>query len=158
MEKKIIKKTITSDKGRSASGGKKVTLAKVKAPEIKVPEIKLTAPKVVVFNDKNIKISPRKLRLLATSIKKISPLKAQIQLSLTNTKAARVLSSAIKTIVSVAKNNYNLLPESLKFDSILVNEGQKIKRMDKSHGSHFARGIITKRHSRLTIKVIGQTK
>jgi len=31
----------------------------------------------------------------------------------------------------------------------------KIKRMDKSHGSRFARGIIQKRHSRLVIVLSG---
>lgn len=145
MAKEIVKKTITK---------KVVATKKVAAtPVVAVPEFKLS-----VYNDKNIKISPRKLRLMAMSIKKLSPLEASVKLSLTNTKAARILTAALKTVVSVAKNNYNLLPESLKFESIQVDEGPKIKRMDKSHGSHFSRGIITKRHSRLIIIVKGQVK
>jgi len=148
MAKKIITKTIT----------KKETTKKVVTPKIAptiaaAPEYKLSK-----YTDKNIKISPRKLRLLATSIKKISPEVALTKLSLTNTKAARVLASALKTAISVAKNNYNLSPETLKFDTITVNEGPKTKRMDKSHGSHFARGIIIKRHSYLTIIIKGQVK
>ena len=139
MAKEITKKTIT----------KKV----VTAPIIATPEFKLSK-----YTDKNIKISPRKLRLLATSIKKLSPQIALTKLSLTNTKAARVLASALKTVISVAKNNYDLSPETLKFDTITVDEGPKTKRMDKSHGSHFARGIIIKRHSFLTIIVKGQVK
>jgi large subunit ribosomal protein L22 len=149
MAKEIVKKTITKKEVT-----KKVTTPKVAAAPVSVaPEFKTS-----VYNDKNIKISPRKLRLLANSIKKMSPLEAAVKLSLTNTKAARILTTALKTVVSVAKNNYNLLPESLKFESIQVDEGQKIKRMDKSHGSHFARGIIMKRHSRLIIIVKGQVK
>jgi large subunit ribosomal protein L22 len=148
MAKEIIKKTIT----------KKETTKKVATP--KVAPIIAAAPeyKLSKYTDKNIKISPRKLRLLATSIKKISPEVAQTKLSLTNTKAARVLASALKTAISVAKNNYDLSPETLKFDTITVDEGPKTKRMDKSHGSHFARGIIIKRHSYLTIIVKGQVK
>jgi len=143
-KKNTIKKTVV----------KKVTSKKVaETPIIATPEFKLSK-----YTDKNIKISPRKLRLLATSIKKISPEVALTKLSLTNTKAARVLASALKTAISVAKNNYNLSPETLKFDTITVNEGPKTKRMDKSHGSHFARGIIIKRHSYLTIIIKGQVK
>jgi len=146
MAKEIIKKTTTKK-----VVAKKVTPI-VAAPVI-APEFKLSK-----YTDKNIKISPRKLRLLATSIKKLSPQIALTKLSLTNTKAARVLASALKTVISVAKNNYDLIPETLKFDTITVDEGPKTKRMDKSHGSHFARGIIIKRHSYLTIIVKGQVK
>lgn len=149
MPKEITKKTSIKKKVVKKVTPKKVT----ETPIIVTPEFKLSK-----YTDKNIKISPRKLRLLATSIKKISPEVALTKLSLTNTKAARVLASALKTVISVAKNNYNLIPDTLKFDSITVNEGPKTKRMDKSHGSHFARGIIIKRHSFLTIIVKGQVK
>ncbi len=149
MPKEITKKTPIKKKVVKKVTPKKVT----ETPIIVTPEFKLSK-----YTDKNIKISPRKLRLLATSIKKISPEVALTKLSLTNTKAARVLASALKTVISVAKNNYNLIPDTLKFDSITVNEGPKTKRMDKSHGSHFARGIIIKRHSFLTIIVKGQVK
>jgi len=150
MAKEITKKTVV----------KKTVIKKAIAKEavVKKAVVEKAAPVIVKYYDKNIKVSPRKLRLLANSIKAISPVKVIPQLALTNTKSARILTRAIKNIVSVAKNNYNLLPESLKFNSILVDEGQKIKRMDKSHGSHFARGIIIKRHSRLTLIIQGQTK
>jgi ribosomal protein L22 len=149
MAKEITKKTPIKKTVVKKVAPKKAT----ETPIITTPEFKLSK-----YTDKNIKISPRKLRLLATSIKKISPEVALTKLSLTNTKAARVLASALKTVISVAKNNYNLIPQTLKFESITVNEGPKTKRMDKSHGSHFARGIIIKRHSFLTIIVKGQVK
>lgn len=148
MAKEIIKKNTT----------KKVVAKKVATPVVTTPVAAEVEFKLSKYTDKNIKISPRKLRLLATSIKKLSPQIALTKLSLTNTKAARVLASALKTAISVAKNNYNLSPETLKFDTITVNEGPKTKRMDKSHGSHFARGIIIKRHSYLTIIIKGQVK
>lgn len=150
-KKPVVKKTITKK-----TVAKKAVVKKVVAE--KVTPVVAPSFQIVKYYDKNIKVSPRKLRLLANSIKSISPVKVIPQLALTNTKSARILTRAVKNIVSVAKNNYNLLPESLKFTSILVDEGQKIKRMDKSHGSHFARGIIIKRHSRLTLIIQGQTK
>lgn len=154
MAKEIIKKTIVKKTAVKKEVVKKEIAKKVEtSPVIAAPEFKFSR-----YTDKNIKLSPRKLRLLATSIKKLSPVEASVKLSLTNTKAARVLTSALKTVVSVAKNNYNLSPESLKFESIQVDEGPKIKRMDKSHGSHFARGVMMKRHSRLIIIVKGQVK
>lgn len=108
------------------------------------------------YLDKNIKISPRKLRLIANTTKKISPAVALDKLLFTNTKSARILHKAIKTAIATAKNNYSLDPATLSFVTIEVNEGLKIKKMDKSHGSRFNRGIITRRHSRLKIILKGQ--
>ena len=137
---------------------KTTTTVKKTTPLKETPVVVKKEFKTCRYQDKNLKVSPRKLRLLANSIKKMSPQQAALELSFTNTSAARVLSRAIKTVVSVAKNNYNLSKTSLKFDSIIVNEGQKIKRMDKSHGSRFSRGIIIKRHSRLLITLQGEVK
>ena len=111
-----------------------------------------------VYNDKNIQISPRKLRLLVETSKKLTVLSALSKLKFTNTKSARVLVKAIETAIATAKNNYNLIPETLKFTSFIINEGPKTKRTDKSHGSRFARGIIVRRHSRLNMTVKGQIK
>lgn len=148
MEKKVIKKTTI----------KKDTTKKVAPKVAATPVVSKVEYKSCRFTDKNLKVSPRKLRLMANDIKKYSPLIALTKLSLTNTNSARILHKALETAISVAKNNYNLLADSLKFETILVDEGQKIKRMDKAHGSRFARGIITKRHSRLIINIKGQVK
>ena len=127
--------------------------------------IKKVAPAIVaptfmesVYSDKNIQISPRKLRLLVETIKKYTVVSALSKLKFTNTKSARVLTKALETAIATAKNNYNLIPETLTFGSFTVDEGPKIKRTDKSHGSRFARGIIIRRHSRLNLVVKGQVK
>lgn len=127
---------------------KAVEPVKVKAPEFKTAR----------YINKNAIISPRKLRLLAKQLKPLAPQVALTQLKFTNTKSARLLITAVQNIISDAKSNYNLDPNTLKFDSIKVDEGMKIKRMDKSHGSRFNRGIIQKRRSRLEIVVSGQVK
>jgi len=110
---------------------------------------------IVRYLDKNVKISPRKLRLLANVVKKMSPSVALNHLQIENSKSARVLLKAIKTATADCQNNHKLDQKSLKFTSILVNEGIKYKRMDKSHSSRFSRGLIQKRHSRLTINIKG---
>lgn len=110
---------------------------------------------LVNFFNKNLKISPRKLRLLVASVKSLKPQEAARRLQFTNTKAVRIFIKAIKNVVADAQNNFHLSPETLKFAAIRVDDGPKIKRMDKSHGARFARGIRVKRHSRLTIILSG---
>jgi large subunit ribosomal protein L22 len=126
--------------------------------EIKDAKIKKTTEtvfKIAKYVNKNLMISPRKLRLLVNRIRPLSPNTALLNLKFVNTKAARILIKALTNVIADAKNNFNLDVNSLKFDTIKADEAMKIKRMDKSHGSHFARGIIQKRHSRLLIKIKG---
>jgi len=159
---KEIKKTITKVK---APAIKKAVVAKTKEskvkavlPVVKTPKVEVSTTKVAKYLNKNIMISPRKLRLLANSMRKLSPVKALIGLKFTNTKAARILVKALQNVIADAKNNFNFDENSLQFDLIKVDEGLKIKRMDKAHGSRFARGLIQKRHSRLIIYVKGKQK
>ena len=141
----------------------KIKIAK-KAVEIKAVDKKSVEKKIesvsqtAQYVNKNLMISPRKLRLLVNRIRPLSPTTALLNLKFVNTKAARILIKALTNIIADAKNNFNLDVDSLKFDTIKADEAMKIKRMDKSHGSHFARGLIQKRHSRLFIKVKGVQK
>jgi len=158
---KEIKKTTTKVKApaiKKAVTKTKETKIKAVSPIIETPKVELSATQIAKYINKNIMISPRKLRLLANSIRKMSPTKALVGLKFTNTKAARILIKALQNVIADAKNNFNLDENSLKFDLIKVDEGLKIKRMDKSHGSRFARGLIQKRHSRLIIYVKGKQK
>jgi len=143
----IIKKTITKAKIKTVE----------KPVEIKPAEVK-PVEKTAKYLNKNIQISPRKLRLLVDEVRKLSPVEALARVKFINTKAARILVQALKNILADAKNNFNLDTNSLKFDTIKADEALKIKRMDKSHGSHFARGVIQKRHSRLVIIIKGVQK
>ena len=137
-------------------------------PKTTTKAVKTVSPKVVAetpvamitksftFQDKNLKISPRKLRLLVNSVKKLSPVEVIARLQFVNTNSSRLFRKVLSSAVATAKNNYQADPASLRFEHLLVNEGQKIKKMDKSHGSHFARGIKVKRHSRLVIILSGK--
>ncbi|MDD4785148.1 MAG: uL22 family ribosomal protein [Candidatus Shapirobacteria bacterium] len=152
---KVIKKTTTKVKTPAI---KKAVVKKEVNKVITTPKIEVSTSKIAKYVNKNIMISPRKLRLLVDNIKKLSPVEALTRLKFTNTKAARIMVKALQNIIADAKNNFNLDTNNLKFDLIKVDEALKIKRMDKSHGSRFARGLIQKRHSRLVIHVKGNQK
>ena len=143
---------------------KKIT--KVKIPAVKkavvkkaeVKAVEVSTAKIAKYFNKDLMISPRKLRLLADNIRKLSPVEALSRLKFTNTKSARIMIKALQNIIADAKNNFNLEANTLKFDLLKVDEGLKMKRMDKAHGSRFARGLIQKRHSRLIIHIKGTQK
>ena len=151
---KIVETKVTKTKVSKV----KEAVAKAVAPVIKTPKVEVSVLKVAKYLNKNVMISPRKLRLLADNIRKMSPVEALGRLKFTNTKAARIMVKALQNVIADAKNNFNFDTNSLKFDLLKVDEGLKIKRMDKAHGSRFARGLIQKRHSRLIIHVKGNQK
>lgn len=160
---KIIKNNTTKTKIVKNKVDKKI-ISKNKSEVVKKVEVKPIETKLVEttktakYVNKNIQISPRKLRLLVNEIKKLSPIEALNRVKFINTKSARILVQALKNVIADAKNNFNLDTNTLKFDTIKADEALKIKRMDKSHGSHFARGLIQKRHSRLLIIIKGVQK
>lgn len=118
------------------------------------PEVKKLETKTFKYSHPDLKVSPRKLRLLADAIKKLTPAEALVKLQFTNSNSSRLLKVVLTNAVNTAKNS-GLLGDTLKFDAMTIDEGKKTKRMDKSHGSRFARGIIIKRHSRLNIVLSG---
>ncbi len=74
-------------------------------------------------NQKNIQSSPRKLRLVADMVRKMSPERALETLQFTNKAAALPLAKAIKTAVANAGK-----VENLSFKKLEINEGSKLKR------------------------------
>lgn len=69
--------------------------------------------------------SPRKLRLVASLVRKMEPVKALETLRFTNKDAAGDLIKAIKTVVANAKTKGM---EKISFKTIEVNEGPKMRR------------------------------
>ncbi len=156
---KVIKKTTITKKAATTKVIKKPIVAKIQKPVVTKPAVETkSVSNLVKFVNKNIQISPRKLRLLVDEVRKLNPQEALARVKFINSKSARILVQALKNVIADAKNNFNLDTNTLKFDTIKADEAIKIKRMDKSHGSHFARGLIQKRHSRLVIIVKGVKK
>ncbi len=77
---------------------------------------------------KNLPITPKKLRFLLPTIKKMSPKEALEKLPYINKKAARIFHKVIKSAVDNAKNLHGASEDMLKFKLLTVEEGLKLKR------------------------------
>lgn len=77
---------------------------------------------------KNIRISPKKLRFLLPSIKKIEPMDAVSVLSLMPKRSAKILSKALRSAISNAKHTLKVNEDLLEFKALSVDAGQTLKR------------------------------
>lgn len=98
---------------------------------------------------KSVRISPRKLRLVAEAVKRMPIEDAYRVLEITHKRAALVVQKTLKSAVANAVTNANLDSKNLEIASITVNESQPFKRFRPS-----TRGRVhpyKKRGSHLTI-------
>lgn len=79
-----------------------------------------------------IKISTRKVRLVADSIRGLSIGEAQDALSIIRKRGASDLNKALKSAVANAVNNSNLERNNLVIKAIDINEGTSLKRFHPS--------------------------
>lgn len=100
---------------------------------------------------KYVKTSPRKLRLVANAVSHLSLDLARSQLSLLDKDSAKPILLTLNSAVANAVKNNGLEEKSLRIKNIIIEEGARIKRMDKSHGARFARGIKQKRMSHIKV-------
>ena len=103
---------------------------------------------------KNLRVSPQKLLLVTSEIKKMRPQDAISTLDFIPKKPALLIKKAIKSAIANAKNNLGLDEQSLTFKEIVVGKGSVFKRYRP-----IARGQahpILKRTSHLTIVLEGQ--
>jgi large subunit ribosomal protein L22 len=76
----------------------------------------------------NLRISPRKVRLVARIIKGMDANAAKYQLDHIVKKSSKPIVKLINSAISNARNNFNLARENLFIKDIIVNEGPKLKR------------------------------
>ena len=101
------------------------------------------------FHLNNLRIAPRKVRLIANLIKKSPALEAEIQLKFQNKRAALPMLKLLKSAIASAANNFNLASENLYISNILVDEGPMLKRF---RPRAFGRaGAIHKKTSHITL-------
>lgn len=82
-----------------------------------------------------LRMSPRKARLVADVVRKMKTDKALDQLRFGDKKAALPILKLVESAVANAVNNYDLDKDNLYIKSIMVNEGNTLKRwMPKAHG------------------------
>lgn len=97
---------------------------------------------------KHLHTSPRKLRLVADLVRKMTPAEAVQTLRFTNKMAAKPLAQAIKVALANART-LGLIEAEIYFKSLEVNEGLKMKRM-RASAKGFASGY-KKRMSHIKI-------
>lgn len=84
---------------------------------------------------RNIRISPRKMRLVTNLVKGMFAYDAISQLEFTNKKGARIVIDMLKSAMANGENNFDLKKENLYIKTITCDAGPKIKRyMPRAQG------------------------
>lgn len=93
--------------------------------------------------------TPRKVRLVANTVKSLSVTEAIKQLSVIERRATVVILKTLRQAIANAMNNHQIAFEDLKIDNILVTEGPRYKRFQAvSRGRAHS---ILKRTSHITV-------
>lgn len=109
----------------------------------------------IVAQSKNVRISPRKVRMVAAAVKKLSVERAIIQLGFMSKAAAEPVLKTLKSAIANATVAGKIKSEDLKIKNILIDEGLKMKRRDTSHGARYGGGVIQKRASHIKVILEG---
>jgi len=102
--------------------------------------------------NKNLRISPKKLRFLLTEIKKMNPSEALVRLMYMPHGSAKIFYKSISSAVANAKNILKVDEKLLKFKHLSVEQGNKLKRF-KAGGRGTAKPIM-RRYSHIKIVLI----
>jgi large subunit ribosomal protein L22 len=100
---------------------------------------------------KNIRTSPRKLRLIANLVRGKKVDEALTILKFLPSPSAQSVAKAVKSAAANAENNYEMTPSGLKVVNILVDEGRTMKRFRA--GPRGRVKPILKRSSHVTVIV-----
>lgn len=99
----------------------------------------------------NIRISPKKLNLVAEMVRKMSVAQADSVLKFTTKKASEIVRKALASAVANAENNFKQDKTTLFVEEIIVGKGPTLKRFNPvSRGRAHP---ILKRMSMITVKV-----
>ena len=104
----------------------------------------------------NLRIAPRKVRLVADMIRNKKATEARTLLEFTVKKPAQILLKLLNSALAAAENNFHAAEDSLYISKITVDEGPKLKRMfPVSRGRAH---LIIKRTSHVTLILSEKTK
>lgn len=103
----------------------------------------------------NLRIAPRKVRLVTNLIKGLPVMKAVSQLTFSNKRSALPIIKLVNSAVANASNNFKLGKDELYVKEIRVDEGPALKRyMPRARGRA---ALIKKRTSRIQIVLSEQS-
>lgn len=101
----------------------------------------------------NVRISPRKMRLVANAIKGLNALEAKTKLVFVVKRSSHPILKLLNSVMANARNNFKLDSDNLIIKKIFVDEGRKLKRVrPKGFGST---SPIQKKTSHISI-VLGE--
>lgn len=93
-------------------------------------------PVLVVAHARNLRVAPRKLRLVTNLVKRTRVENALTQLEFLNKKGAPMVSKLLRSAVANAVNNFSLKAEDLVIESITCDQGPVMMRyMPRARGS-----------------------
>ena len=105
---------------------------------------------------RNLRIAPRKVRLVVELLKNKPVQEAQAILTFTTKKATKPLLKLLNSAVANARNNFQLEPANLYISKITVDEGTKFKRwMPRARGQA---SEIQKKTSHITLVLSDRIK
>ena len=82
----------------------------------------------VIAKLNNLKIAPRKVRLIANALRGLSVNEAEAQLLFRPQRSSESLLKLLRSAIANAKNNYKLNPDMLMIKIIRVDQGPILKR------------------------------
>lgn len=77
---------------------------------------------------KNLKISPKKMRMIRENVVKLTPHDALDYLYYSPLKSARMYYKVLKSAISNATNTLKVQPDMLQFKLLTIEEGRRLKR------------------------------
>lgn len=111
---------------------------------------------------KHVRISPKKMSLVAGLVRGLTVTEAFEKLPVTFKKSAPVIAKLLKSAVANAADRYDVKEEDLRIKSIIVNKGMDLKRWRpaafgrahpyRKHSSHVEIVLETKEGVKVTVK------
>lgn len=151
--KKAVKKAepVEEVKAPVEETPKKAPAKKAAKAEKKVEAPKKPAPTEARAIAKNVRLTPRKARLVIDLVRGKNVKEALGLLAMTNRAASEPVSKLIKSAAANAVNNFGMDEDSLYIAQIWANDGLRMKRyLPRAKGS--ASGLV-KRNCHLTVVV-----
>jgi len=103
---------------------------------------------------KHLRMTPQKVRLVAGLVRGLDVNKALEQLQFSSKQAALPVKKLIESAVANAKHNHNVKEETLKVETIFVDEGSVLKRwMPRAMGRATP---LRKKSSHITVVLTGE--
>jgi large subunit ribosomal protein L22 len=107
---------------------------------------------------KSVRVSPRKVRLVADGIRNVSAKKALQILTLVEKRGAYPLAKVLKSAIANAVNNAKMMEENLTIYRLEVTEGPALKRFHASTRGRIHPYKKKSSHIRITLKEKGDKK